>query len=71
MQEIEVVENMLCRLRSFSFITPSEQKAWQKVSELAQQTTNKQSGPCVSCIGYIKSKGFNFCKRCGCELPDE
>jgi tRNA(Ile2) C34 agmatinyltransferase TiaS len=33
--------------------------------------TKRQSGPCLSCVGFVKSIGVNYCKKCGRELPTE
>jgi pantothenate kinase len=40
-----------------------------KVAELTSH--NKQSTPCLKCIGYCKSVGVSYCKACGRELPSE
>jgi hypothetical protein len=44
---------------------------FEDVKEFLKPHTNTQSGPCLSCIGFVKSVGVNYCKRCGRELPVE
>ena len=74
MQEIEIVDKMLERLFGESFIMASELHAWQKIKELAQQTTNKPITPCQECaqperVESMRRWRWKFCPDCGREIP--